>query len=65
MGIALLAGNSLALETNLLALGEGALPIVEPPGCGGREPVNIIDHSPGTARASEDGSTGNGASGNT
>ena len=59
VGITLFSGGVLAQETNLLALGEGTLPVVEPPSYSGWGPVNILDDSPSSAWASANGHTGN------
>ena len=59
VGIALFSGGAQAQETNLLSLGEGPLPVVEPPSYGGWGPVNMLDDSPGSAWASANGHTGN------
>ncbi|MFN2442183.1 MAG: discoidin domain-containing protein, partial [Thermoanaerobaculia bacterium] len=59
MGIILLAGGALAQETNLLALGEGTLPVVEPASYGNWRPVNMLDDSPRSAWCSAAGNPGN------
>jgi len=59
VGITLFSGGALAQETNLLALGEGTLPVVEPRSYSGWGPVNMLDESPGSAWASANGNTGN------
>jgi OmpA-OmpF porin, OOP family len=57
--ITLLAGGARAQETNLLALGEGTLPVVEPASYGGWEPVNMLDDSPQSAWCSAAGNPSN------
>jgi len=59
VGFTLFSGGALAQETNLLALGEGTLPVVEPPSYSGWGPVNVLDDSPRSAWASANGHTGN------
>jgi outer membrane protein OmpA-like peptidoglycan-associated protein len=53
--IAVLAGSALAQETNLLALGEGTLPVVEPASYAGWGSVNMLDESPHSAWCSASG----------
>lgn len=48
-----------AEETNLLALGAGALPVVEPPSYGGWPVVNLLDDAPDSGWACEEGTTAN------
>ncbi len=55
----LAAGGAAAQEVNLLALGEGTLPVIEAPYYGGWPALNMIDDSPGTGWACEDGKTAN------
>lgn len=59
LGTVLFAGGTLAGETNLLGLGEGTLPVVEPPSYAGWAPVNLIDDAPGSAWASAAGAVAN------
>lgn len=49
------SGPARAQEVNLLALGEGALPVVEPAHYGGWPAVNMIDDSPRSGWASPSG----------
>lgn len=58
-GIILLSRGAVTQETNLLALGEGTLPVVEPPSYGGWGPVNMLDDSSSSAWASASGHPGN------
>src|SRR5690606_30776350 len=46
----------LAEEINVLALGEGTLPVVEPPSFGSWPPVQVIDDAPSSGWACKDGS---------
>jgi outer membrane protein OmpA-like peptidoglycan-associated protein len=55
VGITLLSGGAVTQETDLLALGEGTLPVVEPPSYGGWGPVNMLDDSPSSAWCSANG----------
>lgn len=48
----------LPAETNLLALGAGALPAVEPSTYGGWPAVNLLDDAPGSGWAGREGETG-------
>ena len=59
IGFILLTGGAAAGETNLLALGEGTLPVVEPPSYSGWGPVNILDDAPGSAWASKERNVAN------
>jgi outer membrane protein OmpA-like peptidoglycan-associated protein len=57
-GMVAAAGISMAAraqETNLLALGEGTLPVVEAPCYGGWPAANMLDDTPNSGWASEDG----------
>jgi outer membrane protein OmpA-like peptidoglycan-associated protein len=51
----LAAAAATAQEVNLLALGEGALPVTEPPSYSGWPAVNVLDDAPGSGWASEQG----------
>ena len=42
-------------ETNLLGLGAGAIPVVEPPSYGGWPAINLLDDAPGSGWACEGG----------
>ena len=59
IGFILSAGAVTAGETNLLALGEGTLPVLEPSSYSGWGPVNILDDAPDSAWASEEGNVAN------
>lgn len=57
--LALVSGPAPAQEVNLLALGSGALPVVETPSYGGEWiPVGLLDDAPGSGWASPKGSVG-------
>jgi len=60
-GMALVSRGQVAQETNLLALGEGALPVIEAPSYGGWLPVNLIDDAPGSGWACPEGKIANNA----
>jgi outer membrane protein OmpA-like peptidoglycan-associated protein len=49
------AGPAAAQETNLLALGAGTLPVVEPPSYGGWPAINLLDDAPSSGWACESG----------
>ncbi len=51
------ASAAVAAESDLLSLGAGALPVVEPPSYGGWEILHLIDDAPGTGWASVEGQT--------
>ncbi len=55
--LALLALPGAAQPVNLLALGEGTLPVVEPPSYGGWPAANLLDEAPSSGWACEDGKT--------
>ncbi len=55
----LAAGVAAAQEVNLLALGEGTLPVIEAPSYGGWPAVNMIDDSPGSGWACPKGKIAN------
>jgi len=59
VGTVLAAGGAAAGETNLLGLGEGTLPVLEPASYGGWGPVNLLDDAPGSAWASRERNVGN------
>ena len=51
--LGLASGPALAQEINLLALGNGALPVVETPSYGGEwTPAGVLDDAPGSGWAS-------------
>jgi outer membrane protein OmpA-like peptidoglycan-associated protein len=52
-------GMAAVEETNLLALGAGALPVVEPPSYGGWPAIHLLDDAPGSGWACEDGKIAN------
>jgi OOP family OmpA-OmpF porin len=53
------SGLAAAQEVNLLGLGAGALPVVEPPSYGGWPAVNLLDDAPSSGWACEEGGIAN------
>ena len=53
--LVLAAAVSTAQEVNLLALGEGAVPVTVPPHYSGWPAVNVLDDAPASGWASEEG----------
>jgi outer membrane protein OmpA-like peptidoglycan-associated protein len=60
-GVLLLGGPAAAQETNLLYVGEGTRPVVEPPSYHGWGPLRAIDDAPRSAWASAQGKVRNNA----
>ena len=56
---ALVVYSAAAQEVNLLALGEGALPVTVPPSYGSWPAVNLLDDAPTSGWASEKGRVAN------
>jgi outer membrane protein OmpA-like peptidoglycan-associated protein len=52
-------GAAAVEETNLLALGAGALPVVEPPAYGGWPAIHLLDDAPASGWACENGKIAN------
>jgi OOP family OmpA-OmpF porin len=57
--LALVTASASSEEANLLALGEGALPVVQPPSYSGWPAVNLLDSAPSSGWACESRRTAN------